>query len=143
MRASHLVAAIGSSVLLVVALAAVAYLFRGETVNNPELGVISYHFRWGKLVGVTADTNRDGATDVRAQLDDSGIPKEYWEDSNHDGSFDRHVVMHGTVIQQVDLDKDADGKYEQHLMGTAARRFYRPDQRIESLSQELRQHTTY
>jgi hypothetical protein len=119
------------------------YLFRRQTYDNPELGVITYHYRWGKRAKLTADTNRDGKIDVRARIDDLGFPEEFWEDSDYDGTFDRHVVMEGTMIQRVDLDKDEVGKYEQHLEGPEARHFYRQDSRLESLSHELRQHPVY
>ena len=77
-------------------------LFRRQTYDNPELGVITYHYRWGKRAKLTADTNRDGKIDVRARIDDLGSPAEYWEDSDHDGSFDRHVIMEGSEIQRVE-----------------------------------------
>lgn len=102
----------------------VVYLFRQETDDNPELGLITYHYRWGQRVELTADTNRDGRYDVRAILDDQVFPTEYWEDSNYNGTFDRHVVMNGAVIDYIRLDQDGDGEYEHRLEGVEAQDFY-------------------
>jgi hypothetical protein len=131
-------------IALIVASAVVAgYLFRRQTYDNPELGVITYHYRWGKRAWLTADTNRDGKIDVRDRIDDLGFPEEYWEDSNYDGSFDRHVVMEGSLIQRVELDEDGDGKYERVLEGAEAQGFYRQSQSGKGLMSEPRQHPLY
>lgn len=133
----------GLLALALIAVVALGYLFRSQTIENPELGVITYHHRWGKRSQLIADTNRDGMIDFRARIDDLGLPEEYWEDSNHDGAFDRHVIMEGTLIQRLELDEDGDGKYERVLGGVEAQGFYPQSQGVEALLDELRQRPLY
>lgn len=109
---------------LIVAVAVLLYLFRDETIDNPDLGVITYSYRWGSRTLIQADSNRDGRIDFLARIDSLEYPEEYWEDSDYDGHFDRHVVLEGTTIQLVELDENADGTYERRLVGQEAARFY-------------------
>lgn len=129
--------AIGLIALAVASAVVGGYLFRRETYDNPELGVITYHYRWGKRAKLTADTNRDGRIDVIDRIDDLGSPLEYWEDSNHDGTFDRHVVLKEGLIERVELDQDGDGEYEIILEGSEAESFYRQSERVDALLEEL------
>jgi hypothetical protein len=111
-------------VIAAVLLVLVGYLFRRQTVDNPALGLITYHYQWNRQVKLTADTNRDGKIDVRARLDSIGDPEEFWEDSDFNGFMDRHIIMDGALIQRIELDEDEDGEYERRLEGTEAQNFY-------------------
>jgi hypothetical protein len=112
-------------------------LFRRETIDNPQLGVIAYHYRFGRRAEITADTNRDGQINFRALIDELGLPEEYWEDSDHDGHFDRHVVMDGSQIRRVGFDENEDGEYERYLSGSEARDFYTESEGVRALVEEI------
>ncbi len=117
--------------LLASSIALLAYAFRVETFDNPHLGMIENQYRWGRAYEVRADTNRDGAINFRARIEPAKrylgqyeSPNEYWEDRDHDGSFEVHVVRDDDTIMIVEIDQDGDGNYDHKLTGEAAENFY-------------------
>lgn len=120
----HHYLALGLLALILLGVAGAGYLFRSEEVENEALGLLTYHYRWGHRRILTADTNRDGKTDFRARINSLEVPEEFWEDRDHDGVFELHVLAEGHTIQQVDLDRDGDGRYEVRFKGAKAHTFY-------------------
>ncbi len=107
------------------------HLFRKEELDNPELGIIVYKFRWGFAHEILADTNRDGSYDARALFDGKSRsfgthdrPVELWEDRDHNGVFEIHAVNDGDVVGRVELDHDQDGEYDEVLEGPEAAGFF-------------------
>ena len=45
------------------------YLFRSEVDDNPEIGITTYHYSWGRPVRIVLDSNRDGQTDFIGEID--------------------------------------------------------------------------
>lgn len=117
----------GAAVLTVsVIVAGYFSLNRTVTVDNPSLGILKYHYRWGKPYSLAADTNRDGKDDFLASYqgfsDFSHSPgREHWEDRNHDGTFDLHVLYNNGEIAQIELDRDYDGRFEVTASGAQGR----------------------
>lgn len=94
------------------------HAFRVETVDNPKLGIMSYHYQWGRRSWLLADTNRDGQVDVRTRLGENGSsPVELWEDRDGNGVFEVHLFMKGDSISMVEFDEDQDGYYETRRTG--------------------------
>ena len=120
------------SLLLLGGAICLTYLFRVQVIDNPALGIISIRYRWGRPYKITADSNRDGKADYRGLVDapfgpiatHTAIPTEYWEDSDHDGSFECHVVLEAGSIKSVEVDVDKDGHYDKVLTGNDATHFY-------------------
>ncbi|MCP4567930.1 MAG: hypothetical protein GY841_10160, partial [FCB group bacterium] len=56
---------------------------------------------------------------------------EYWEDRDHDGHFELHVFVDNADpfsnprIEELEIDDNADGKYERLLRDEEAREYYR------------------
>ena len=97
------------------------YAFRTETVDNPSLGFMSYHYQWGRRSWLLADTNRDGKVDFKARLDrESGLPEESWEDRDKNGVFEVHLIVDGSSISTLEYDEDQDGHYDTRKTGTEA-----------------------
>ena len=108
-----------------------AYLFRTETLENPELGVFQYKYRWGIAHEEQVDTNRDGTPDYRAIFDGTsrtfdahGLPREFWEDRDHDGVFEIHAVYSDNRLERVELDRNGDGIYDEVLVKSEAEAFF-------------------
>lgn len=109
-----------------------AYLFRIEELDNPDLGVIQLRYRWGFAHETLADTNRDGSFDFRALFDGTSrsfgshdLPIEVWEDRNHDGVFEIHALLDGDIVERVELDHDQDGRPDQVLTGSEAAQYFK------------------
>jgi hypothetical protein len=108
------------------------YLFRCERVYIPEVGRVTYCYRWGRPLKILADTNEDGRTDFYSFLEAPGgpysshtaTPLEFWEDRDFDQHFERHVVLQNGVVQIVEFDEDHDGVYERRIEGNQARELY-------------------
>ena len=112
--------------LAVLALVAVGagylHLNRTVVVDNPSLGILKYRYKWGRPHELAADTNRDGRDDFLASYDGfsdfGGSPgREHWEDRNHDGVFDVHVVYRAGEVARVRVDGDHDGVFEMSAWG--------------------------
>ncbi len=107
------------------------HLFRSEELDNPDLGLIVYKYRWGFAYEMLADTNRDGSYNARALFDGKSRsfgahdrPVEFWEDRDHNGVFEIHAVMDGAAVGRVELDRDQDGEYDEILEGPEAAHFF-------------------
>ena len=121
-------------VLLAIAVAAGAslfWMFRTEDHLSPRERIV-LKYRWGKPRHLASDRNLDGVMDYRSVLQDSGslavLPKEFWEDSDYDGSFETHVVPgdhNDSLADLFELDRDGDGKYETVFTGAEADRLYK------------------
>ena len=119
--------------LVVVACIVVTYLFlfRQEQEDNPDIGLMTYYYRWGRPYELRADTNRDGRADFRAVVlgaesfkGHAARPREFWEDRDHDGVFEIHAALDGGEIVRLEMDQDADGRYDQTLLGLEAKEYY-------------------
>ena len=106
------------------------WMFRTQSVDNPALGILVYHFRWAKLTQVTVDVNRDGVIDAHMRVvgphNRVGSTEmdvlEGWESSKLDGVFDIHYwedEVTGTFW--LELDIDCDGVFERRLEGANAK----------------------
>lgn len=123
--------------VLVVGLSAVLsirWLFRTESVDNPALGLISHHYRWGRMTEILVDANRNGTNDARlivsspgSRLGDTGIEvSEGWESTQRDGRFDLHYwhdLSSGLLV--VEHDSTGDGVLDKRIEGQAAEEFLR------------------
>lgn len=125
---------LGCGVLLLAAILLIAYLFRTETYENPELGIIENRFRWGYAFEQTADVNRDGNPDYRAiyakgarSFSTGQAPVEIWEDRDYDRKFEIHAVLDESIVVTVEIDKDGDGVYETILSGEEASSFFKKE----------------
>jgi len=108
------------------------FLFRVQTIDTPDLGIITYKYKWGKVCQILADSNRDGKVDYReitsapfgAISTHTSNALEYWEDADFDGHFERHAILEHGKIKILEIDEDADGIYEKILTGEEAQEFY-------------------
>lgn len=102
------------------------FLFREVRIDNEHIGMVSYHYTWGRRTSVTVDSNRDGEIDFRGRLmPESDAPLEFWEDRDFDGVFEVHVLMPGDSIDLLEIDEDGDGSYETRFRGRDAEEEYR------------------
>jgi hypothetical protein len=113
-------------------LGGLGYLFRWETYDNPEFGLIKTYYRWGRPTVQTLDRNRDGRIDGQYWIDAPfgtvaihfGTVLKMTEDRDSDGRHELRVFFRDNEIDRLELDEDGDGKYERILEGAAARRYY-------------------
>lgn len=105
------------------------WLFRAQVIDNPALGRIVYHYRWGCLAYVTIDTNRDGTDDARYSIvksqggrsSTSITLSEGWESTRRNGEFDLHFwIEGGNGVLHLERDLNGDGKFDLSLKGGAA-----------------------
>lgn len=108
------------------------YLFRTETLDNPDLGIIEHRYRWGYAYEERADTNRDGSHDFRAIFNTKSRsfathdqPSEFWEDRDYNGVFEIHALLKDGQLERVEIDQDQDGKYDRELFGEEALQFFK------------------
>jgi hypothetical protein len=113
-------------VAIVCAVAVVPYGFREVRSDNAVGGVMWQKWRWGRIDAIDLDRNRDGRVDMRFKYTrrtlrfDNNAPEDVWEDTNFDGTFDRHVMYAAGRVVGVDVDTDGDGRYEQRMRGSGA-----------------------
>ncbi|MEM9294153.1 MAG: hypothetical protein AAGD01_20920 [Acidobacteriota bacterium] len=126
LKVSVLVLVVGLALVLVPAL-----LFRQETVTNPELGEITYKWRWGFARVMELDIDSDGSKDARAlfayrsaHFHTHQSPTEYWEDQDDNGRFDVHARFEEGGIISVSLDIDDDGIFDRTLDCAEAASFF-------------------
>ncbi len=137
----------GVALVLVGAIGAYLYLFRQVTTDNPALGVIVYRYRWARPYEIRADSNRDGAYDLRAlvhgepSFSTHTVPSELWEDRDFDGVFETHALLEAGEIMRLEIDDDQDGTYDRTLTGAEAAATYQgfaaekvPDEMSRSVS---------
>lgn len=119
---NELLVTVGACAICAVVVVGGCFLFRNEVVDNPELGIMTYKYRWGTRAWLMVDSNRDGNIDSRHRLVPglSTSSEELWEDRDFDGVFEIHVIMDGDAIGTLSLDKDQDGEYEVTLSGPDA-----------------------
>ena len=124
--------------VLLIAVASCWWLFRTETVDNSSLGLISYHFRWGRLTGLSVDSNRDGLTDGKMTIVsfDNQVGStnfdvvEGWESSKLDGQFDIHYWKDETSGEFfLERDLNGDHVFETRSSGHEAEAEFRTIQR--------------
>jgi hypothetical protein len=121
------IAALVGVVLLVAAIGATIYLFRGVSEETPDYGTIYYRYRWGRPHEVRVDINRDGIIEYRAivpgVIGSDVVPLETWQDPDSRGSFRYHVLFKGGEPSVVEEDSDGDGTFETRMTGDEARTF--------------------
>ncbi|MCP3998929.1 MAG: hypothetical protein GY722_28280 [bacterium] len=111
---------------------AFAYLFRTETQDHPDFGLMEYQFRWGYLSEERIDVNRDGIVDSRAIFDmrdarfgDRDLPvSEFWEDRDSDGELEVHAFLDRETVTRVEIDEDKDGRPDEVLVGKEASDYF-------------------
>lgn len=114
-------------VAIALVVASFLYLFRTRVQDNPDLGLITYRWKWGAAREVLADTNRDGAADFRGRFRGWSATfythqqwAEAWESSQCDGRFDVHLIASSTGdLAVLEYDGDRDGRFETVLQGQA------------------------
>lgn len=93
-------------------------LFRDEYEASEDLGVIRFHYEWGKLDAVFVDPNRDGRPDGRFRVlrgtqrsDWKAGVTEGWESSTCDGFLDIYWVRSENGSFEVTVDEGRDGNF--------------------------------
>lgn len=126
------VGAVGILILFAAVASTTSFLFRKVTVDNTNLGLISYRYHWGRLHEIAVDANRDGAWDAISRIE-SGDNKaqstdfqvlEGWESTELDGRYDVHYwrdKASGKLV--LEYDSNNDGVYDSRLHGGAATAF--------------------
>ncbi len=119
-----------SLLFALVAIASFSWLFRTERVDNEAIGLVSFHFRWGRLTTVSVDTNRDGLIDGKMAVvsHDNQIGSknfddctEGWESYRLNGYFDIHYWKDETSgVFFLELDLDGDRNFDSHFEGDDA-----------------------
>lgn len=81
-------------------IACLLYLFREEDKENPAIGRITYHYKWGRVSEILVDVDRDSRIDSRYIVlggfggpSPNDPPVEGWESTKCDGTFDLHLVF--------------------------------------------------
>lgn len=106
------------------------YLFRTETklLSNEKVRI---QYRMGKVYSLSWDRTGDGNIDLKAwvetQKDGSGrhfSMVRVEEDKTGDGIFDHRFVPGPGEEFLAEIDSDQDGRYEESVMGDAARELY-------------------
>jgi hypothetical protein len=131
-RRSARLKSVAALTVCLIAAGAFWWLFRTETVDNVELGLAKFHFRWGSLKEVTLDSNRDGQVDGKMLIVsyDNRVGStnfdvvEGWEATQLDGRFDLHYWHQqpsGMFI--VEQDSTGDGAFDKRLEGRAAEEY--------------------
>lgn len=105
------------------------YCFRSVEYDNPALGLITFHYRFCVIRGVTLDKDRDGILDANCTVLGSTEPStainvtECWESMDLDGTMNLHFFYRGERAERslvLELDLDKDGTFEEHYLGEAA-----------------------
>lgn len=104
------------------------YMVKVSTVADPNAvprsADIELLARSGEAEPITADTDRDGRIDFRADFGRvSGDRRlaEFRADFDHDGHFELYALHHGRGLLLLELDLDQDGTAEVRLEGREAR----------------------
>lgn len=93
-----------------------AYLFRFKRSTNPQLGEVTYVWRWGIASHMNADTNQDGDVDLVVTWNEgrtfaTSFPaRELRADRDFDGRYDLRVTYYPRPL--VEIDQDGDGSFE-------------------------------
>lgn len=105
--------------LVVLLLAIFGYLFRWQTGESPDVGIIRFQWSWGVPKWITVDRNRDGIVDYKVRLTsgrDFSTPapfSEDWQSLKCDGFFDLHSITDAKgKVERFEHDADRDGKFE-------------------------------
>ena len=131
---------IGATIAALAACAAMAFLFRHASEDNPPLGRITLRYRWGRPALIEVDGNYDGVIDMRARVPGTfatGVPPvEWWEVPCGRHTFRYHVTLREGQIASVETDEGCTGTATARYDGADARAFY--DDRIRPLPLESR-----
>lgn len=114
--------AIAGFIVLILAVGYWLYLSREYVINNPDLGILVYHYSWGEITRIECDVNRDGRIDAEYEVNfpRGGVLSTNfeiisgWESSRLDGCQDLRLEYSDLGLRIL-VDDDCDGVFEREL----------------------------